>query len=185
MNVTDIADIIAEHKAKDANLDDEAGLVKKLKAKFEKAEKAAREAGENSTGSIANWFRKDSKAAQDPVEVMRSVFKDKDFSVREQNILFYMSRERFQNRRKMAYYALYVLLLAAVLLMGAIIYDGLVSTAICTAADTPIEGCTVGKAYYPLAESIKMHTELLKWMGGFFVSIIAFYFGASSFRPTS
>ncbi|MQX36747.1 hypothetical protein [Roseospira navarrensis] len=105
-------------------------------------------------------------AAKDPLEMMIAIFKDPDFSEEEKMLLYRLSSERFRNRRRMAYISLYMM-------VGATVFLGLLIL---------IEGLGGGTGFSALIEK---HTNILVWLGGFFTSIIAFYFGASTLRPSS
>jgi hypothetical protein len=105
-------------------------------------------------------------AARDPLDRMIEIFKDPDLTEEEKALLFRMSSERFLNRRRMAYISLWTI-------VGAVVYLGLLIL---------IEGLGGGAGF---SDSIKAHTDIIVWLGGFFTSVIAFYFGAATLRPSS
>lgn len=141
-------------------------------------------AGEGSSNSLLSLLSGQSKAARDPVEVMQDVFKNQTYTDREKNLLFFMSRQRFENRRKMAYYSLSMLIGGAILIAAAMIYDG-IHPLVCADAKLSAADCTQNNLVFRYTEIIKANTEALSWIGGFFTSVIALYYGASSLRPTS
>ena len=137
-----------------------------VKKKEEKAKDEAR-----SSSLISGVFGSDPKAAQDPIQVVRDVLKDEGYTEEEKLIIVTMSRDRFKNRRRMAYIALGVLVLGALSLILAIYQDGSI--------------VEPGKASSNYSSVIEKNIETITWFGGFFISVIGFYFGASSLRPTS
>jgi hypothetical protein len=199
MSVADIKAILS-----DTTLTEDARAIK-AQALLDKISAQAAEKAEDkaTSGSMMSMFTAQSPAAKDPVQVMREVFADDAFSAEEKNILFYMSRERFQNRRKMAYVALIVLVSTTVFLAIGWLVDATnhaTALAACLAelenlptamtenselmaaiAGTLENECT----RFPFSEVLEKNTEILTWLGTFFTSIIALYYGAASFRPTS
>lgn len=159
------------------NASDQAAAINKLVSEQQQN-------SDSSSNSLLSMLSGQSKAARDPVEVMQDVFKNQTYTDREKNLLFFMSRQRFENRRKMAYYSLSMLIGGAILIAAAMIYDG-IHPLVCTDTDIPIEGCTQKQLFFRYTAIIKANTEALSWIGGFFTSVIALYYGASSLRPTS
>lgn len=196
MNEDELKSVIA-----DANLSDDE-KVAKAKEIMKAAEEKAAESARSERGSLVSMFTAQSPAAKDPVQVMREVLADKNYSQEEKELLFFMSRERFQNRRKMAYIALYVLVGAAIFLAVGWAADflgrssmlsnclqgiaGLPETMTAAQKDVAIAALGEGACTeYPFTQIIKDNTDVLSWLGTFFTSVIALYFGAASFRPTS
>ena len=142
-----------------------------------------KEASSGMANMMASFFSGETKAAQDPVAVMKEVFKDDDFDEDEKMLLFLMSKERFKNRRRMAYVSLSVLVLATLYIALIIFLDGSHASK-CDKGFDANYLCD-GKVYFVYSTLLEKNSELLQWLGGFFTSIIALYFGAASFRPTS
>lgn len=178
-------------------------IVQEMEAKAK--EKGAVEA-QTQSQSLMSMFTANSPAAKDPVEVMREVLADERYTPQQKDLLFFMSRERFQNRRKMAYVALTVLVLTAGFMGVGWISDvatqsNVLATCLPGLSALPdnlndvltaeerlaLIQSAVDKACepFPFSSVLRENTEILTWLGTFFTSIIALYFGAASFRPTS
>lgn len=201
MSLTQIKEIFAKQGLSDTERDEQ--LTKVLDTVEEKAADKGVAEWKAKNGSVMSMFTAQSPAARDPVEVMQDVFQNASYSTDEKQLLFYMSRERFQNRRRMAYISLYVLLGATVVLgigwiVDAVSHSSAVATCLAGIGELPetlvsdadraaaIEAVVASNCtQFPFSEVLAKNTEVLTWMGTFFTSIIALYFGASSFRPTS
>lgn len=152
-------------------LDSDTNREKQIAALEAVVESAAKEKNAASgVLSALGWSGEPSAAARDPVEVMREVFKDDAFDQTEKYILFMMSNQRFFNRRKMAYRSLYAIIGGAIFIALAIFLDRFYPP---------------GAGEKSLSDIIQANQSVITWIGGFFTSIVAFYFGASSLRPTS
>jgi len=128
-------------------------------------------------------FAKQSQSARDPVEVMREILKDDAYTKDEKVLLFMMSRERFRNRRRMAYISLGAIVVAAILLVLAIMVEAF-GWADPLSVTTMQNGMETTEDRY-VSDIIQKYDTTIMWLGGFFTSIIAFYFGASALRPSS
>jgi hypothetical protein len=106
-----------------------------------------------------------SESARDPLRIMIEIAKDDRLSPEDKKRLIMYSQNRFTNRRKMAYMALYGILASLGFLLLATIVDGISSTAI--------------------LESIGDNKSLFAWIEGFLAAIVAAYYGVSAWRPAS
>ena len=184
----------------DPNLSDDE-KAKQAKAILDAA-KAEAQKDKSGNPSLLSLFTAQSPAAKDPVQVMREVLGDDNYDDDEKKLLFFMSRERFQNRRRMAYIALWVLVATTLFLAIGWMYDVAnhdATLATCLSAPENLpdnmitqerqvaiaavveDGCTE----FPFSQVLQQNEYLLSWLGTFFTSVIALYFGAASFRPTS
>lgn len=197
----DILDMAADANVPDAK---KKTYVKNL---LERLETDARKTGaeQADTGGLIGMFSAQSPAAKDPLQTMMEVFAaDDKYDRREKQVLLYLSTERFRNRRRMAYVSLYTLL-------GALIYVGIgfgleahsansaVTTCVSTFASLgeALKDASVASQIASLTEAtctqdkgafskiMKENWELISWFGTFFTAVVALYFGAASFRPTS
>lgn len=182
---------------------DESVRAAKLTAYIEKVRLKAVEEGKNSGASLVSMFTAQSPAAKDPVLVMREVFKDKDYDSEEKAVLYFMSRERFQNRRRMAYVSLSVLVAGTLFIGAAFLSDGINYSANYADCLTQVRESLEASGVTDLSEQLPLlqdgcddarflftsifreNSDLLTWVGTFFTSVIALYYGAASFRPTS
>ncbi len=110
-----------------------------------------------------------SEASKDPLNILKEIAKDKEIDPAAKEWLFNYAITRFTNRRKMAYLSLITIVAFLGFLILASLYDGVF---VCKAG----EGILV---------SVKKIETLLIWIGGFLASIVATYYGVSSFRPSS
>jgi len=106
-----------------------------------------------------------SEAGRDPLRIMIEIAENDKLSDEDKTNLIIFSKERFKNRRLMAYISLYALVASLVLLFLAAIIDGIAGTQIIV--------------------SIKGSQTLFAWMEGFLTAIVAAYFGVSAWRPAS
>ncbi len=104
-------------------------------------------------------------SARDPLRLMIEIAKDRDISDEDKTALILYSSSRFKNRRRMAYISLFALVASFIFLFVAAIIDGTQSTSI--------------------LEKITENDWLIAWIGGFLTSIVAAYFGVSSWRAAS
>ena len=105
------------------------------------------------------------ESSRDPLLTLREIAKDKDLDAEAQAWLFEYSLTRFNNRRKMAYMALWTLIGLVVFLALGTFIDGIFDT--------------------DILDSIQQVQDILIWAAGFLASIVATYFGMSSLRPSS
>ena len=109
------------------------------------------------------------EASKDPLNILKEIAKDKEIDPKTKEWLFNYAVTRFTNRRKMAYLSLITIVVFLGFLVLASLYDGVFVT----------------KAGEGILASVKEVESLLIWIGGFLASIVATYYGASSFRPSS
>lgn len=106
-----------------------------------------------------------SESSRDPLSIMIEIAKDDRLSPEDKKRLIMYSQNRFTNRRKMAYLALYGILASLGFLLLATIVDGISSSTI--------------------LESIGDNKSLFAWIEGFLAAIVAAYYGVSAWRPAS
>ncbi len=112
------------------------------------------------------------ESAKDPIMVLREIARDDEIDADTKSWLFKHSIDRFKNRRKMAYSALYTIIGIVVFLLLASLIDGLRE---CTG-----EACGPG-----ILDKINEVGDVLVWIVGFLASIVAAYYGSASLRPSS
>ena len=104
-------------------------------------------------------------SADDPIARLQAIM-ESTLADEEKAALIEFATNRFRNRRHMAKVSFYVIVgMVGVLLLFAL-FDGT------TAPPT-------------ILDNVLKLESLLKWILGFLTSIIAFYFGASTVRPSS
>ena len=109
------------------------------------------------------------EASKDPLNILKVIAKDKEIDPETKEWLFNYAVTRFTNRRKMAYLSLITIVAFVGFLVLASLYDGVFVT----------------KAGEGILASVEKVESLLIWIGGFLASIVATYYGVSSFRPSS
>ncbi len=97
---------------------------------------------------------------------MIEVAENENLSPEDKAAIISYSTNRFRNRRKMAYIALYTIIFSTIFLFVAALIDG-------------ISGTT------SILQMISKNQTLIIWLEGFLVSIIAAYYGVSALRPSS
>ncbi len=111
-------------------------------------------------------------SSKDPLKTLMEIAQARDIDPEIRDWLFNYSVTRFKNRRRMAFIALTTIIgIIAFLGFGAI-YDG---TSTCVDS---------GQCQGILA-SLEKIESLMVWAVGFLASIVATYYGVSSFRPSS
>ena len=105
------------------------------------------------------------EASRDPLRIMIEIAESKDLSDSDKTNLITYSKERFTNRRRLAFVALYALVGSLVLLFLAAFLDGLGSSKI--------------------LDAISKNQTLFAWVEGFLTSIVAAYYGVTAWRPAS
>lgn len=111
-------------------------------------------------------------SSQNPLNSLREIAKDKDIDPEIRKWLFDYAVTRFTNRRKMAYLALLTIIGIVIFLGFGAIYDGM-------------SECVMAKTCNGILASVKAVDSILIWVVGFLASIVAAYYGVSSFRPSS
>lgn len=112
------------------------------------------------------------ESSRDPIIILREIIADKDIDENGRNWLLAYSVTRFKNRRRMAYLALGAILVSLALLFLFAILDG----------QNP---CLEENKCTSILMSLSKVQGLLSWIEGFLASIVAAYYGMSSFRPSS
>ena len=102
----------------------------------------------------------------DPIKIMIEIAENTNLTDEDKTSLIEYSKERFKNRRRMAYISLTVIVVTVTMLLIGALIDGL-----------------TGKT--KILETIKDNGSLLTWLNGFLTSIIGAYYGATALRPTS
>ena len=97
---------------------------------------------------------------------MIAIAENEKLSSEDKAAIISYSTNRFRNRRKMAYLALYTIVFTVVFIFIAALIDG-------------ISGKT------RILEMIRTNQTLITWLEGFLVSVVAAYFGVSALRPSS
>lgn len=106
-------------------------------------------------------------SANDPIRVLMEIANDTNLSDADKIKLVNLARQRFKNRRMMAYIALLAIVGTLIFILGAALMDG-------TAKDSG-----------SILKSLAQAQTLLSWIMGFLASIVAAYYGFSSLRPSS
>ncbi len=119
----------------------------------------------NSSSVVPGKVETSSEAGRDPLRIMIEIAKNEELSDQDKTNLILFSKERFTNRRRMAYVSLYALVVSLGLLFLAAFIDGFSSSSI--------------------LQSIKESQTLFAWIEGFLTAIVAAYFGVSAWRPAS
>ena len=112
------------------------------------------------------------ETGQDPLRIMVEIAKDKELSDADKSALISYAKTRFNNRRRMAYVALYALIASLGLLFIAAIIDGFTT-------------CPTGQTCEGILKSINNSQTLITWIEGFLTAIVAAYYGVSAWRPAS
>jgi len=115
---------------------------------------------------------------QDSFEFLRDLFADDRLDPEAKAVIFETWRTRFRNRRTMAYISIYAILGSFIVFGALLVLDGILM-----ATGTSVPDASGGVV--SLTDPIKENRTLLIWFEGFFVSIVGFYFGASSLAPNS
>ena len=102
-------------------------------------------------------------ASKDPLRIMIEILENEILSDEDKRRLLIYSQARFTNRRRMAYLALYAIILSLAFLLLATFIDGMSSTTI--------------------LESIGENQQLFAWIEGFLAAIVAAYYGVSAWKP--
>ena len=115
--------------------------------------------------SILPTIGKPPESSRDPLSFIVEIVKDPDISDNDKATLIQYSRERFRNRRIMAYVSLFAIVTSFILIFVAAIIDGLFETKILQAID--------------------QNSGLFGTIEGLLAAIVAAYYGVSAWRPSS
>ena len=105
------------------------------------------------------------ESTRSPLITLKEILADDKIDDESKKWLLEYSVTRFNNRRKMAYISLWTLILMVAFIGLAAIFDGTFGTQV-------------------LSKLASIQT-FLSWAAGFLASIVAAYYGMSSFRPSS
>ena len=104
-------------------------------------------------------------AANDPLQRMIEIAKDPDLTAEDKATLIQFSRDRFKNRRFMAYISLWTIVVSVAFILIASVFDGLSTSNI--------------------LEKISANQGLIGTIEGLLTTIVAAYYGVSTMRPSS
>lgn len=141
-------------------------------------------AAEKKTSNAFGGINQPTTSSHDPLRVLMEIAKDPDLSDAEKQTLIQMDRQRFTNRRRMAYWALFAIIGTLVFLLGAAIYDALPDEMLACATAAKATGTALPNCG-SILKSLTEAQTLLSWIMGFLASIVAAYYGFSSLRPSS
>ena len=113
-----------------------------------------------------------SEAGRDPIRLMIEITENDKLTADDKAALVQFTRERFKNRRRMAYVSLYTIIASAALLFIGAFIDGL-ST------------CPAGMTCKGILDTVKENNSLFIWINGFLTAIVGAYYGVSAWRPSS
>jgi len=99
-------------------------------------------------------------SSRDPLSKMVEILKDPDLSDTDKQALLNYAKRKFDNRRRMAYIALFAIIASLALLFLAAFVEGALTV-------------------------INQNQTLIIWIEGFLASIVAAYYGVSAWRPSS
>jgi hypothetical protein len=111
------------------------------------------------------------ESSRDPIRIMIEIAENDKLSEAEKSALIQLAQTRFTNRRRIAYIALYGIIISLALLFIAAFIDRFTI-------------CTAGQECH-LLKSIKNGEALFIWIEGFLAAIVAAYYGFSAWRPAS
>lgn len=125
---------------------------------------------QNSVVPVKN--EKSTEAGQNPIGIMVKIAENENLSDADKSALIKYAQNRFTNRRRMAYIALYALILSLALLFLAAFIDGI--------------NCPAGKVCNGgILKSLESSQTLFICIEGFLTTIVAAYYGVSAWRPAS
>ncbi|MEM7209925.1 MAG: hypothetical protein AAF434_19045 [Pseudomonadota bacterium] len=119
-----------------------------------------------STGSNAP------ESSRDPLSKIIEIAKDPDLTDSDKSALIDYAKNKFVNRRRMAYIALIAIVVSLIFLLLAAIHDG-------------TSECVAAKTCMGIMGAISENQTLISWIEGFLTSIVAAYYGISAWRPAS
>jgi hypothetical protein len=124
----------------------------------------------NSSNVVPVTVETQPEAGRDPLRIMIEIAENEKLSDQDKKNLILYSRQRFKNRKRMAYVSLYALVISLGLLFLAAFIDGL-------------SACPEGQTCVGILQSVKDNQTLFIWIEGFLTAIVAAYFGVSAWRP--
>ncbi len=120
-------------------------------------------------------------AGKDPIANMVAIAENANLTDQDKTALIRFATNRFTNRRRMAYIALFALVGSLVLIFTAAFIDGYATTPVTVTVD----GTKVVKEYVGILKSIQSSQTLFTCLVGFFTAIVGAYYGVSAWRPSS
>ena len=124
----------------------------------------------NSSDVVPVTVETQPEAGKDPLRIMIEIAENDKLSDQDKKNLILYSRQRFKNRKRMAYVGLYAIVVSLGLLFLAAFIDG-------------FSTCPEGQTCAGILQSIKDSQTLFVWIEGFLTAIVAAYFGVSAWRP--
>ena len=106
-----------------------------------------------------------SDAARDPIKTMVEIAKDPDLSAEDKTKLIATARQRFYNRRRMAYISLWTIVATLIYIGAVTLVDGIAGTTIST--------------------TLANNETLISFTLAFLTALVAAYYGMSTWRPSS
>jgi len=122
-------------------------------------------AAERGKRSILPGLAKPPQAGRDPLVFVVEIVKDPEISDADKAALIQYSRERFRNRRIMAYAALFTIIVSFLMMFCAAIVDGIWDS--------------------DILQAISANSGLFGTIEGLLAAIVAAYYGVSAWRPSS
>ncbi len=119
----------------------------------------------NSASVVPVKIDEPTEASKDPLRIMIEIAENKNLSDEDKMNLIAHSKDRFTNRRRLAFIALYALVGSLGMLFLAAFMDGLGGSNI--------------------LQAISGNETLFTWIAGFLTSIVAAYYGVTAWRPAS
>lgn len=122
---------------------------------------------ESNRKGVLGTLGQSTTASHDPLQRMIEIAKDPNLAPEDKSILIQFCRNRFKNRRIMAYIALLTIVVSLAFMLIASIFDG--------ANTNPTK----------ILKAISDNQGLIGAMEGFLTAIVAAYYGVSTWRPSS
>ena len=107
------------------------------------------------------------------MQVMIEIAENANLSDEDKRNLIMYTRERFKNRRRMAYIALIAIVASLGLLFLGAFIDGL------------SDPCPAGQTCKGVLAAIKENQTIFTWINGFLTAIVGAYYGISAWKPSS
>ena len=105
------------------------------------------------------------EASRDPIRLMMEIAANGDLTPTDRALIIQFARDRFKNRRRMAYICLYTIIASAIFLFVGAFVEGFCDKKVLTVIST--------------------HKDLFIWINFFLTSIVGAYYGVTAWRPSS
>lgn len=105
------------------------------------------------------------EGARDPIRLMMTIAENNNLSETDRAFLIRFARDRFKNRRRMAYICLCTIIASAIFLYVGAFVDGFLNTTVLTV--------------------IANNADLFIWVNFFLTTIVGAYYGVTAWRPSS